>query len=162
LQSPHPPIWVGGSSPAAAARAGRHGCHFLPDAATPPEIINLYRATLADHGHNPDQFQVTQPTSVYVCNNAEQGWAEVAPHYLYAANLYREWAGRPPLSSVEDLNRSRYQVGPPTTVIDTLKRLDAATHPDQVIFWAKPPGLPTERARRGLVGFAKTVMPNLR
>jgi probable F420-dependent oxidoreductase len=162
VQSPHPPIWVGGSSHAAALRAGRHGCHFLPDAATPPKIIDLYRATLAEHGHDPGQFRVTQPVSVYVCDDPEQGWAEVAPHYLYAANLYREWAGRPPLPSPDQLDRSRYLVGPPATVVDALQRLDAATHPDQVIFWAKPPGLPTERAHGALIRFAETVTPILR
>lgn len=160
-QSPHPPIWVGGSSRAAAVRAGRHGCHFLPDITTPPGSIDLYRATLTDRGHDPDRFRIAQPASVYVCDDPEQVWAEVAPHDLYAANLYRTWAGSPPLPAPDRLDRSRYLVGPPATVIDGLRRLDAATHPDQVIFWAKPPGLPTEHAHRALIRFAETVRPNI-
>ncbi|QXJ20172.1 LLM class F420-dependent oxidoreductase [Actinomadura graeca] len=50
---PHPPIYIGGESPAALARLARHGDGWLPRAATPPAEIRRVSAQLADQGR-PD------------------------------------------------------------------------------------------------------------
>jgi probable F420-dependent oxidoreductase len=160
-QSPHPPIWVGGSSQAAALRAGRYGCHFLPDHGTPASVIELYWSTLAQHGHDPARFRVTATASIYVCADADQGWNEVQPHYAYAASRYRTWAGQPPLAAPGTLDRTQYLVGPPPTIVDALRRATSAGRIDRLIFWARPPGLAIDRARRSLELFADQVMPQV-
>ncbi|MFI0486209.1 LLM class F420-dependent oxidoreductase [Actinomadura sp. 9N215] len=50
---PHPPIYIGGESPAALDRVVRHGDGWLPRAATPPAEIRRVAALLADRGR-PD------------------------------------------------------------------------------------------------------------
>jgi probable F420-dependent oxidoreductase len=153
-QAPHPPISIGGSSLAAASRAGRHGCHFLPDMGTPQDVINQYRSMLTEHGHDPSHFNITVPASVHVCDDPERGWAQLAPHFLYAANLYRTWAGRPPLATPAQLDRSRYLIGPAPAIAEALQQIETNTGCDRVIFWARPPGLPMDAARRSLELFA--------
>src|SRR6266545_1445430 len=159
-QSPHPPIWVGGNSQAAAIRAGRLGCHFLPDGGTPTDFIALYRVTLANHGHDPGDFEITTTASVHICEDPDRGWTQVKDHYLYAANLYREWYERPTLPSADALDRSRYLVGPPPAIIDGLEQIQAANGVDRVIFFARLPGLAVKTARDSLRLFAEHVIPH--
>ncbi|WP_067467787.1 LLM class F420-dependent oxidoreductase [Actinomadura macra] len=53
VRRPHPPIYIGGESPAALARLARHGDGWLPRAATPPAEIRRAAALLAEQGR-PD------------------------------------------------------------------------------------------------------------
>ncbi|TDD31887.1 LLM class F420-dependent oxidoreductase [Actinomadura sp. KC06] len=50
VRRPHPPIYVGGESPAALARVVRHGDGWLPRAATPPAEIRRVAEWFAEHG----------------------------------------------------------------------------------------------------------------
>ncbi|WP_372662363.1 TIGR03619 family F420-dependent LLM class oxidoreductase [Amycolatopsis kentuckyensis] len=62
------PIHVGGSSPAAARRAGRAGGGYFPGGLlTPAERrrrFDLARTTAAEHGHDPDALQHTRWGSI--------------------------------------------------------------------------------------------------
>ncbi|GAA1936798.1 LLM class flavin-dependent oxidoreductase [Kitasatospora viridis] len=161
-QQPHPPVWIGGGSKAAALRAGRHGLRFLPDLGTPPEILDLYRQTLAEHGHDPERFGVTAVVTpgVYVCEDAEQGWQEIREHYWYLLNKFQEWFGNPGLPSVDDLPREFFLVGPPDQVAEGLReRIKGLGQVERVIFFGRAPGLPADRARRSLELFAEHVIP---
>ncbi len=51
VQQPHPPLWIGGSTPAAARRAARFGANFMPDSGAPVEVFQLYRDECAAAGH---------------------------------------------------------------------------------------------------------------
>ncbi|MEV0073661.1 LLM class F420-dependent oxidoreductase [Amycolatopsis sp. NPDC050768] len=53
VQTPHPPIYVGGSSPAALRRLVRHGDAWMPIAFTGSEEIRRVRGWLAEQGR-PD------------------------------------------------------------------------------------------------------------
>ncbi|MEE1757284.1 LLM class flavin-dependent oxidoreductase [Streptomyces sp. SP18CS02] len=156
------PLWVGGGSRAAAIRAGRYGCHFLPDLGTPPEIIDLYRSTLAANGHDPAAFEVTAIVTpgIYVCDDAEKGWAEVKEHYHYLLSTFMEWFGNPPIPSADDLPRELFLVGPPDVIAEGIQeRVKALGDVDRVIFFGRAPGLPIEKARRSLERFAEHVIP---
>ena len=50
VQSPRPPIWVAGSSPAAIRRAGRLGDGWLPQGPSNAEMIRLLQATRDEAG----------------------------------------------------------------------------------------------------------------
>lgn len=52
VREPHPPIWIGGSSPAALRRLAEHGDGWLP-IGTPPEEVARVRRELAERGR-PD------------------------------------------------------------------------------------------------------------
>lgn len=158
----HPPLWIGGGGKAAALRAGRHGLRFLPDLGTPPEILDLYRRTLAEHGHDPARFGVTAIVTpgVYVCEDAEEGWQEIKEHYWYLLNKFQEWFGNPGLPSVDDLPRDLFLVGPPDAVAQGLRdRVKPLGDVERVIFFGRAPGLPADRARRSLRLFAEHVVP---
>jgi probable F420-dependent oxidoreductase len=166
LQRPHPPLWVGGGSRASAERASRHGCHFLPDAGAPTKLYELYRAQLAAYGHDPGRFSIATTRAVYVCEDPERGWQEVKEHYLYMARRYQLWSttsdGEEPdgsLDQADELSRENYLVGTPDMIAAAISRLRREFPFDQLIFWARPPGLSLERSSRSLELFAQQVLP---
>ena len=148
LQQPEPPFWIGGSRPAAARRAARLGCNFMPDAYTPSDVIELYRS-LADG-------EVSINPSVYVGE-----WEDVAEHFLYQYNRYREWSGGRTLASADDLPRDRFIVGDPEEVAAGIGAIGLRTGCDRLFFWARPPGLAIDLANRSLELFAREVIPRV-
>jgi probable F420-dependent oxidoreductase len=58
VQQPHPPIYLGGESPAALRRLARYGDAWLPRAHTPPQEIERVRRWLADQGRDHVPFTV--------------------------------------------------------------------------------------------------------
>jgi probable F420-dependent oxidoreductase len=167
MQHPHPPLWVGGSSRAAAERAGRYGCHFLPDADASAKLCEHYRAELAANGHDPARFSIATTQAIYVCEDPERGWQEVKEHYLYMANRYRQWYAATPqeaanslLRHADELTREDYLVGTPEMVTAGITRLREQIPFDRLIFWARPPGLPIERSSRSLALFTQQVLPH--
>jgi alkanesulfonate monooxygenase SsuD/methylene tetrahydromethanopterin reductase-like flavin-dependent oxidoreductase (luciferase family) len=147
-QQPEPPFWIGGSTAAAARRAARLRCNFMPDAYVATEVLQLYRE-LADG-------EVSINPSVYVGD-----WADVAEHFLYQYNRYREWGGGELLESAEDLPRDRYIVGTPDEVAAGIRAIHERTRCDRIFFWARPPGLAIELSNRSLELFAKEVRPRV-
>jgi len=166
-QADGPPLWVAGSAPAAARRAGRLGCHFMPDAGIAPEVIELYESTLAEHGHPASARRVAINPSIHVCEDPEQGWDAVKEHYLYSYNCYRRWYAEsgdptgPPLDDPDELPRDRYVVGTPDDVVAAILALHERVRFDRLFFWARPPGLSREESDRSLELFAGEVIPRL-
>lgn len=62
VRRPHPPIYVGGESPAALDRLLHHGDAWLPRAGTDPAELKRVRAWLADHGRPDVPFTVFAAT----------------------------------------------------------------------------------------------------
>lgn len=147
-QEPEPPLWIGGSTPAAARRAARLGCNFMPDAYAATEVIDLYRGLAGG--------AVAINPSVYVGD-----WDDVAPHLLYQYNRYREWGGGRVLESALDLPRDRYIVGSPDDVAAGIRGVIERTRCDRLYFWARPPGLSIDLANRSLELFATEVIPRV-
>ncbi len=58
VQQPHPPIYLGGESPAALRRLATYGDAWLPRAHTAPEEIVRVRKWLAEQGRNGVPFTV--------------------------------------------------------------------------------------------------------
>jgi alkanesulfonate monooxygenase SsuD/methylene tetrahydromethanopterin reductase-like flavin-dependent oxidoreductase (luciferase family) len=162
-----PPLWLGGTSVAAARRAGRLGTHFVPDSYIPLENHAVYREALVEAGHDPASFSVAINPTVYVADDPVAGWDEVKEHFLYAQNLYRRW-GTPPgveprvLDDPDELPRERYVIGPPEQVIAELESLRGQHGCRRIFFWARPPGLSLEASMRSLELFAEHVLPHFR
>jgi alkanesulfonate monooxygenase SsuD/methylene tetrahydromethanopterin reductase-like flavin-dependent oxidoreductase (luciferase family) len=148
LQQPEPPFWIGGSTEAAARRAARLRCHFMPDAYVATEVLDLYRELW--------DGEVSINPSVYVGD-----WDDVAEHFLYQYNRYREWGGDPQLERAADLPRERYIVGSPEEVAAGIRAIHERTRCDRLYFWARPPGLDIELGNRSLELFAKEVIPRV-
>jgi probable F420-dependent oxidoreductase len=73
LQKPHPPIWVGGHSPAALRRTARYGDGWLPIGARPPADLPpetiaanwaTVRAEAERFGRDPEQLRLCFSTHV--------------------------------------------------------------------------------------------------
>ncbi len=149
FQLPEPPIWLGGATATAARRAARLGCHFMPGGPTVEDgVLALYRD--ASNG------EVAISSAVYVGD-----WADVAEHFLYSTNRYRDWGGKPPVGSVDELPRERFIVGEPDYVAGVVQGIIDRTRCDRFFFWARPAGLSIERANRSLERFVHEVLPLL-
>jgi alkanesulfonate monooxygenase SsuD/methylene tetrahydromethanopterin reductase-like flavin-dependent oxidoreductase (luciferase family) len=164
-----PPIWIGGASVAAARRAGRYGCHFMPDSGAHPSVYQAYFSELAAQGRDRGAYRVQTNRIVYVCEDPDQGWNEVKEHYLYVYNTYRRWFAEagdfsdqgPGLDHADQLSRDLHIVGTPEMVLDRLSTLNRQLPISDLIFWARPPGLSAARSARSLELFATRVLPHL-
>ena len=121
----------------------------MPDAMVPSSVLALYRS-LAPNG------RVSINPSVYVGDPAD-----VAEHFLYQFNRYREWGGGEQLASADDLPRDRYLIGSPDEVAAGVQALVDRTGCERLFFWARPPGLGIDLANRSLERFATEVVPLL-
>lgn len=91
LQKPHPLLFVGGSSPAAARRAARFGLGFFPTAGD-PALRHEYRAECERRGIEPGLVMAPSgPAMVHVAEDPDRAWAEVGPHLLHDAQAYDGW-----------------------------------------------------------------------
>ena len=160
------PIHVGGSSRAAAQRAGRFGCNFMPDVGTPRALYELYWDELKRAGAELSQFEVTTNGCVYVCEDPEQGWNDVKESLSYMYDHYQIWASEAgdvlaATSSVDasDPTKDLCIVGTPTAVAERLAGIEAEFNLDRFIFWARLPGLSIEKSNRSLELFSNEVIP---
>jgi len=89
LQSPHPPVWIGGSHPAALRRAIRHGDGFFgagsQSSAQFAEQVQVLRAELDRQGREPAGFGIAKRVYIHVDDDParahEQIEAALAHHY---------------------------------------------------------------------------------
>lgn len=85
----HLPIVLGGSVPAAAQRAARIADGFRTHL---PELHRVYAEAALALGRTPAAFLAPGPGCVYVAEDVDAAWAELAPHALHEMNAYGRWA----------------------------------------------------------------------
>lgn len=159
-----PPLWLGGGTAAAAQRAGRLGCHFMPDVAVAPEHVDAYRKALAGAGFDPADYRLAGNPTIYVTDDPERGWSEIREHLVYQLERYRSWyaAGGSttpaPIDLAGEVARDRIIVGTPDRVIARIEELRARCPFDELYFWARLPGLTDELSQRSLELFAQNVI----
>lgn len=90
---PHPLLFYGGGSPAAARRAARLGLHFQPQTAG-PELVELYNAECRAHGREPGLVILAPPgpANVFCAEEPDRFWAHYGEHLLADARAYSAWA----------------------------------------------------------------------
>ena len=102
VQQPHPPLWIGGSTPAAARRAARFGANFMPDSGAPVEVFQLYRDECAAAGR-PRGARWPPTSSFTSATTPSAGWHDVKEHYFYVRQVYQQWfAEAGDLTQVDD------------------------------------------------------------
>ncbi len=130
-QSPLP-VWVGvGGTPASVVRAGRMG---LPvalaiiggDPARFRFLAELYRRSLAEVGHDPDDYPLAVHAIGHVADADEQASEEIYPRFRQTMTRIGRERGWPPLTREQyDLMRSpagSLVVGSPQTVAEKIVR----------------------------------------
>ncbi len=76
FQKPGPPVWFGGSHPAALARAVRHGDGFFGAGSNSTEQfagqVQIVRAELSDQGRDPAAFPIAKRVYIAVDDDGER------------------------------------------------------------------------------------------
>ncbi|WP_380877197.1 hypothetical protein ACFB49_11820 [Sphingomonas sp. DBB INV C78] len=88
--SPHPPLYYGGMSPAAAKRAARWGLPFLPGQPM-PEIEAIYVAECEKLGKIARVETFTDMAMLFVDRDPDKAWAELGPYFLKEVDQYARW-----------------------------------------------------------------------
>jgi probable F420-dependent oxidoreductase len=82
FQKPYPPVWFGGSAPAALRRAVRHGDGFFGAGSTTTakfvEQVPVVRDELEQQGRDPGTFQIAKRVYIAVDDDAERAQQRMA------------------------------------------------------------------------------------
>ena len=161
-----PVIAYGGGSKAAAERAARLGMMFFPQT-TDPAMAAFYDAEAKKVG-NPDGMTMGPeegaPTTVFVTENLDQGWAQYGPYMLHDATSYREWMGEDnnsaSLSQASTISELRDENGPyrvvtPEDAISLIKQYQ------RLSLQPLCGGIPPDLAWPSLELIEKQVLPNI-
>jgi len=167
IQKPHPPIWLGGFTPAALRRAARYGDGFTVPGAT-RDVYDQYVAELKKQNRPTDNIRFASAVwCLLVSNDPEKTFAEAADHIIYQANNYSAWLSAAGLSPLSDHLRDREQlrqsgllkVVDPDTAITIIRDLISNVPVTHYYSWTLPPGLPPRWAQSHLELFASKVIP---
>jgi probable F420-dependent oxidoreductase len=166
VQQPGPPIWVGGNSLAAARRAARHGVYFMPDSGAGVDLYDAYRDQLPAAAWPP---RLATNRVLFAAASREEAWEICGPHFLYQFNAYRQWfasAGDDDTHGAEltdpsVLSAEHYFVGTPDDILAAIQASQQRLGYQELVFWARPPGLPIEQSTASLELIAKHVLPAL-
>lgn len=166
VSRPHPPLFVGGSSVAAAKRAARLGLPFFP-AVNDPALQQAYEQACADAGF-AGGFCLLPVTSgyVFVSRDPDAFWAELEPYAWHDAETYRSWQTPDVRSEVaseaarEELrDEGLYRVLEPQAVVELAREMGPM---GTVVLHPLLAGLPLELARSSFELFCSDVLPALR
>ena len=163
---PHPFLFYGGGSLAAARRAGRLGLHFQPQHAD-PALQEAYETECRAHGREPGFTMLAPPGPAYVfcAEDPDRFWATYGRHLLADATAYADWHGSN-ASYVVDTSRTVEEMrAAGTYVVLTPDDLVTRCRDREIRLVTCHPacgGLPTEPSWESLRLVCETVMPALR
>ncbi len=168
------PLVLGGLLEPAIDRAVRLADgHFAYSFAKPePELSAMYeqiiQPALQRHGRAPSSLRLLFASVVWQSDNAEREWRDiVGPAFAYQQRKYLEWeegvqsAGGYATSDLTEA-RNRLFVGPVNQLAERLARLRETYPFDEVVFWARLPGVPFGLAVEHLERLSSGVMRLLR
>jgi probable F420-dependent oxidoreductase len=119
FQKPYPPIWFGGSHPAALRRAVRHGDGFFgAGSSTTAQFVDQVRGireALDEQKRDPGTFRIAKRVYIAVDDDAERARQRVAA----ALDRLYGYFGLPDLTAVAVF-------GPPDTCVQGLREVAAA------------------------------------
>jgi alkanesulfonate monooxygenase SsuD/methylene tetrahydromethanopterin reductase-like flavin-dependent oxidoreductase (luciferase family) len=101
FSDPHPFLFYGGGTPAAARRAARLGLNFQPNVAD-KALRDLYNEECRSHGREPGFVLLPPPGpgTVFCAEDPERFWAEYGEHLLADAMAYRAWSSSTAMNSL--------------------------------------------------------------
>jgi len=171
FQQPHPPLWVAATSPAAAARAGRHGA-FLHGASVDPEFHEAYLRAWEEGGRPREAARISNPWSITVTDeNPGDVWQRNRAHYQKRWKFYsdvRAGMGDEELAygldaDSSDLYRDFELIGSAEYVTETLRELVSSMPITDLVHSGPAAGIPIRtEAYQSLKAFADKVLPEVK
>jgi alkanesulfonate monooxygenase SsuD/methylene tetrahydromethanopterin reductase-like flavin-dependent oxidoreductase (luciferase family) len=164
-QRPRPPIYIGGSTEAAAVRAARYGDDFMP---ATPQLYGRYNEERERLGvpRRPGP-RPKGPLFLFVTDDPDRDWPVVAPHVMYNSNSNAEWAKErgvgdtpyPPLRDVDDLKASpQFAVLTPDDCVELIAKIGPAA---DITLHPLMGGLAPQVGTASLERFIAEVLPEL-
>ena len=105
IQTPHPPIYASAVlTPESAIWAGTKGFHlctglFVPAREKVRDVIELYRKTLREHGHDPEEKEVSGVFQMFCGKTDEEARREGGQYVLQYFKFFSELDQRSPHTS---------------------------------------------------------------
>ncbi|MFE4693083.1 LLM class flavin-dependent oxidoreductase [Streptomyces sp. NPDC056749] len=155
------PLWGGFYGPRGARIAGRLGIGHLHIS---HELFDVYRAGLAEGGHDPESARVSDLLPVILADDPEAAWPRVAPHLAHQMNTYRQGSvegtghASPPLLTADQFPDRPGEDGSWAT-LEILTPEDAAVRIHErtkglpvkhLIFWSSIAGMPDDLVARNI------------
>ena len=164
---PHPMLFYGGGSTAAAKRAARLGLGFQPQDAD-PGLRDLYDAECRAHGREPGLTILAPPgpATVFCAEDPDAFWAKHGHHLLADAQGYQRWRGASVTSYVRDDSETVEQMRTAGVyVVLTADELVEKCRAREIRLVTSHPacgGLPAEPSWESLRLVSEIVLPALR
>ncbi len=164
---PHPFLFYGGGSPAAARRAARLGLGFAPQAAD-RELRELYESECRSHGRDPGPVIMAPPgpANIFCAEDPDSFWGNYGHHLLADAQGYQAWRGSSVASYVRDDSETVEQLrSAGVYVVHTPADLIESLRSKQIRLVTSHPacgGLPPEPSWESVRLISETVLPALR
>jgi probable F420-dependent oxidoreductase len=173
LQQPHPPLWIGATTVAAAERAGRHG-GFLAAGSVDPEVYRAYRRAWSASGRPESEARASLALALTATHeDPEKVWARHRDVYVERWDFYsriRSELGDPALAvgaprgdaPGADPHRANEVIGEPEALLEVLRPLVQRLGATELIVSGPASGLDWRREGYDSVRlFAERVLPEL-
>jgi alkanesulfonate monooxygenase SsuD/methylene tetrahydromethanopterin reductase-like flavin-dependent oxidoreductase (luciferase family) len=158
-----PPLWIGGSSMFSALRAAKYGCGFMPDSGAGREIYNAYQ----ENYRGPSKPRLATNRVIFAAASKDEAWALAGESLLFQFNGYRKWFADADdadthggaLTDYHELSTSHYFVGTPDEITESILSAEKEFGFEELIFWARPPGMALDVSTKSLELIAREVLP---
>jgi alkanesulfonate monooxygenase SsuD/methylene tetrahydromethanopterin reductase-like flavin-dependent oxidoreductase (luciferase family) len=166
IQSPNPPLWIGGFAKPALRRAARFGDGYTGISDKQNYDDYLQEVEAAGKPRSSARVRGTWTGFFVVSNDPEKTFERLAPHAIYWGNSYASWfegSDTQVWSTVTDNEGLRASglltVLTPTAAIEKIKTICAGVPLETFSFCIAPPGVPVSEIFEHLALFAKEVIP---
>ncbi len=175
FQKPHPPIWVGASTPGGVRRAAEWGTALV---ASPRHHVNELTEHFRLYHNQLECFKKSALITpvireVYVAETTAQAEEEARNGIMYIhGGMYGKWANVRPLRDdagnvvttpetvTFDTHRERFIIGDPDHCIREIEMYQRKIGMDYLICWMHYPGADHGKSLRAMRLFSKEVMPH--
>jgi alkanesulfonate monooxygenase SsuD/methylene tetrahydromethanopterin reductase-like flavin-dependent oxidoreductase (luciferase family) len=164
---PHPMLFYGGGSVAAAKRAARLGLHFQPQVGG-PELKAVYEETCRELGREPGftLLAPSGPANVFCADDPDEFWERYGHHLLADAQGYAAWRAADTSSYVRDDSGTVEEMrAAGVYVVLTAEDLITRCRSGEIRLVTSHPacgGLPAEPSWQSLRLVSETVLPAVR
>ena len=168
VQQPRPPMLIGAFAPGAVKRAARLSDGLL---GATRQNVQIFLEEFRAAGKDPSKaiFSGGEPW-LYVSNDPERKWDEIAPYVMHAMNRYADWMKTwnspppyPAVKSKEELEATGLlRVVTPDVAVKDIKARAEKNQLSIYTFIMNEAGCPMSIMREPLELFAKQVIPQFR